>query len=290
VPALRLFRASDSYHLHYRHWTPAESGPPRGYVVALHGIQSHSGWYTYSSERMAAAGYDVRFLDRRGSGLNGCRRGDAPHYARLIQDVRQFLDNVRSERDRDAPGAPVILLAVSWGGKTAAAVAAQFPDRLDGLALLYPGLCAKVRPNPLERFLIRLGRSAGKGQKRIVVPLNDPALFTGETEWQEFIREDRLALREVSLDFLQASLDFERVLARDIDKITAPLLLMLAGRDEIIDNRRTTELVMRAASDEKTLYRYSQARHTLEFEPDREAIFSDLIGWLNRLSSSRLTG
>lgn len=285
MPALRLFRASDDYHLHYRHWRPAET-PPRGYVVALHGIQSHSGWYEYSSQRIADAGYDVRFLDRRGSGLNSCRRGHTPHYARLLHDVRQFLDEIRFERDRVAPQAPVILSAVSWGGKVAAAIAALFPERIDGLALLYPGLCAKIAPSTLQRALLKFGLAVGRGQKRIDVPLHDPKLFTGRPEWQDFIRNDPLALHKISLDFLQAGLDLDNLVAARAEQITAPLLLMLAGGDQIIDNDGTRRLIRQFGSREKTEFEYPAARHTLEFEPNREEIFDDLIGWLNHLSAS----
>ncbi len=258
----------------------------RGYVVALHGIQSHSGWYEATSSQLAHAGYDVRFLDRRGSGRNGCRRGDAPHYVRLIQDVRQFLDEIRHERNRIAPNAPVVLTAVSWGGKVAAATAALFPDRLDGLVLQYPGLCARIRPTAWQRFLIRLACAGGKGQKRIDIPLDDPALFTSDPGWQEFIRRDRWTLRQVSLEFLQASLDLERLIDQRAASIVAPTLLMLAGGDEIIDNQATRALVSRFGAREQTVIEYPEARHTLEYEPNREEIAADLIGWLNRLSAS----
>ena len=71
-PQFEHIVASDGYRLFARHWRP--NGQPRGFVVALHGIQSHSGWYEYSSGRLCEAGYDVLFLDRRGSGRNFSRR------------------------------------------------------------------------------------------------------------------------------------------------------------------------------------------------------------------------
>lgn len=124
-PQFERILASDGYRQFARHWQPSES--PRGFVVALHGIQSHSGWYEYSSGRLCEAGYDVLFLDRRGSGKNFSRRGDVPHGDRLINDVMQVLSDVRRHRDRVAPNAPVVLLAVSWGGKLAAITAARRP-------------------------------------------------------------------------------------------------------------------------------------------------------------------
>src|SRR5690606_11137268 len=136
--------------LKYRHYAPA--GEPRAYIVGVHGIQSHSGWYEWSSSRLAAAGYDVRFLDRRGSGLNeherdrakstevdnrpelrdstpgppGTRgassRGERPRIkpaCLLCRDVLQIVSGLREER---SPDQPIILAGVSWAGKLLAAM------------------------------------------------------------------------------------------------------------------------------------------------------------------------
>ena len=79
------FRASDGYPFYYRRYAPA--GAPRARVVFVHGIRSHGGWYTRSCCALAAAGFEVYFLDRRGAGLNTAHRGDAPGFRRLLDDV-----------------------------------------------------------------------------------------------------------------------------------------------------------------------------------------------------------
>jgi acylglycerol lipase len=59
------------------------------------------------------------------------------------------------------------------------------------------------------------------------------------------------------------------------------VLLMLAGRDRIIDNARTRAYVGSFASADRTIVEYSNAHHTLEFEPDPSPVFADLAGWLS---------
>jgi len=270
--------ASDGYRLFARHWRP--SGVARGFVIALHGIQSHSGWYEYSSGRLCEAGYDVLFLDRRGSGRNFSRRGDAPHGDRLINDVVQVLSDVRRHRDRIAPSAPVVLLAVSWGGKLAAITAARRPELVDALTLLYPGLCARVRPTAWQRAQLNLARRLDVRHKRVEVPLNDPALFTAEPHWQEFIRNDPLALREVTSGFLLAHQDLTSESLAAAPQIHCPTLLMLAGRDQIIDNEATKVWAARLGTSEVTLQEYLEAQHTLEFEPQPDRFVNDLLTWL----------
>jgi alpha-beta hydrolase superfamily lysophospholipase len=132
--------------------------------------------------------------------------------------------------------------------------------------------------------LLKLGLAAGKGQQRIPVPLSDPTLFTGESQWQEFIRNDRYALHQISLDFLQASLEMEARICREAPQINIPLRVLLAGRDEIVDTERTLQLLPRLGVPPESATVYQNARHTLEFEPNRDEIFDDLLLWLNQLS------
>ena len=278
-PEIRQFEASDGYRFHYRHWEAA-SDPPAGYVVALHGIQSHSGWYDYSSRRLSEAGFEVRFLDRRGSGLNQVDRGHAPHADRLVGDVVQMLKELRIHRDRNAPDRPIVLLGVSWGGKLAAVTGARRPDLVDGLALLYPGICARFRPRWHQRRLLDLAVSFDKQRTEVPIPLDDPVLFTGEPQWQQFIRDDTLALRTASVGLLQASRQLDEAARDAAGRIHCPTLLMLAGRDRIIDNAATRRWFERVAARDRTLIEYMDAQHTLEFEPKRERIFTDLLTWL----------
>lgn len=275
---------SDGYRLACRHWQPVGS-QPHAFVVALHGIQSHGGWYDRSSRELCEAGYDVLFVDRRGSGRNFSRRGDAPHAERLINDVIQVLTHVRQQRDRFAPGVPIVLQAVSWGGKLAAIVAARRPDLLDGVALLYPGICARVQPTRWQSARLSLARKLDIRHRRIEIPLSDPALFTGQPQWQEFIRRDRLALREVTVGFLLAHQDITREAIDSAPRIQRPVLLMVAGKDDIIDNAATKAWRQRLGTTDVTLQEYPEARHTLEFEPHPEQFIGDLLTWLERVSA-----
>jgi acylglycerol lipase len=282
-----VFRASDGYPLFYRHWRPR--GRPRGTIIALHGIQSHSGWYLHSSQQYAQAGYEVYFLDRRGSGLNARERGHAAHEERLIADVGQFLKGYRWER-RHAPPQPVILMGVSWGGKLATAIAATFPDEFAGLALLYPGLAPKLRPSWWQRRQLDWASVVGWGEATAPIPLNEPALFTDSPAWQEVLRRDELALHRVTVDFLRANLQLTQRIEQSLTKIRGPVLMLLAGRDDVIDNTANRAYLAQMTSARTQLIEYPEARHTLEFEPDPHRFIRDVVEWLHRVSRGKVEG
>jgi alpha-beta hydrolase superfamily lysophospholipase len=270
--AIETFTASDGYRLHYRHYpTP---GTLRGRVVCIHGIQSHGGWYTASCAYLAEQGWDVSFLDRRGSGLNQEARGDTPHSRRLLLDIAEFLAH--------KGGPPPVLLAISWGGKLALALERFRPGLTRGLVLLAPGLCPLVRPSLGQRLLIAWSRLAAPG-RLFPIPLDDPELFTATPRWQAFIRDDPLSLRRATARLLVASVFLDRAARRAASGVRVPTLLLLAGRDRIIDNERTRTYFARLGSADREVIEYPQAHHTLEFEPDPTPVFADLARWLQRL-------
>jgi alpha-beta hydrolase superfamily lysophospholipase len=284
-PEIRQYEASDGYRFHYRHWDPAEA-KPRAYIVALHGIQSHSGWYEYSSGRLAERGYDVSFLDRRGSGLNEVLRGHAPHPERLMNDVVQFLVSLRYQREKAGIDAPVVLLAVSWGARLATATCARRGDLIDALALLYPGICSRVRPRFDQDFMLRTLAFFDIKWRKTAIPLNEPELFTAEPHWQEYIRNDPLMLREATIGMQRTSRALDKLAAAAPEQIRCPLLVMLSGRDRIADNRATRRYIARFASSEKKVLEFENAAHTLEFEPDRDRFIDDLLAWLDAVVST----
>ena len=272
---------SDGVPLFYRDWRPDD--PERGTLVCAHGVQSHSGWYGWSSARLRDAGWRVLFPDRRGSGENRARpghpRGHARHADRLLADLRLAVAHAR-ETAAD-PRAPLVLCGISWGGKLAAVLAGEEPGACDGLVLMYPGLCPRVRPNAVQAAALRAAAWWGATRRAVRIPLDDPRLFTRTPGFVEFVRDDPLALREATVGFLAASIALDRRVSAAVRGLRVPTLALLAGRDEIIDNCATRRLLATAPAG-PTVIEYPDARHTLEFEPGRDAIYADVADWLGR--------
>ena len=276
-PTLEPFVASDGTRIAVHRFVPPVA-EVRGAIVSLHGIQSHAGWYRESSQRLAAAGWEVWSIDRRGSGVSGGSRGHAPHWERLVNDVVQMLNHVRT---RNVAG-PVVLQGVSWGGKLAAAVARLHPRLIDALALVYPGIHARIRPSLRQRLLLGLADVFGARRRPVLLPLEDAALFTNNLERQRFLREDPLSLRTATTGFLIADRELTRLAQSAGPDLRVPTLLILAGRDRIIDTPAMRRYFESIATRDKTLVEFSEATHTLEFDACFEEFVKALRGWLGR--------
>jgi alpha-beta hydrolase superfamily lysophospholipase len=271
--------AGDGYRWKYRRYAP--EGTPKAHVVCIHGIQSHAGWYEYSCTRMRDAGYLVSFLDRRGSGMNEQDRGDAPSFRRLLDDLAEFLQAQRAGASGLPRNEKVFLVAISWGGKLAVALQRRHPGLVDGLALLCPGFFAVVRPSRRDRLRIAWSRLTAP-TRLFPVPLSDPELFTATPRWLDFLHTDPLALRQATSRLLIESVRLDGYLRFVPRYVRVPVLLLLAGKDRIINNGRTRRYVARFAAPDEEVIEYPGAHHTLEFEPDPDVFVRDLLRWLDR--------
>ena len=271
---LATFPASDGYHFYFRHYPAA--GAPRARLVFVHGIRSHGGWYGRSCRALADAGFDVYFLDRRGAGLNTAHRGDTPNFRRLIDDVAEFVQNLRTDRG----WLPVFVCGISWGGKLAVALPYRKPNLVDGLVLLCPGLVPKLTPPLPQRARIAVAR-VFRPWKFFPVPLNEPELFTAAPESRAFIDAEPHGLRLATSRFLFSSFSLDIYLKRAAKCVTVPTLLALAEHDRIIDNARTAAFVGRFPGPAETVT-YPGTHHTLEFERADHPWVGDVVRWVER--------
>jgi len=270
-------------HFKYLHFP---SGARREGVIFLHGIQSHSGWYTASAAYLQKAGFDVFSLDRRGSGLNTEDRGHIDDWDILVRDIACFIEEKRLQ----GQGEKFHLVGISWGGKLATAFAILHPEHLRSLVLLAPGISPKVGLNPLQSLSVFLN-SILNPKRAFPIPIDRPEMFTANPDRIRFIRDDALSLHKCSARFMFESFKMDRFLRRNRTRLTVPTLLLLAGRDRIADNSGLEKFFLGLAGTERRVRLFPDACHTLEFEQNPEPIFREILRWIEKHSKEvSLTG
>ncbi len=291
------YRDDHGYLHHLRYWKPQRRH--RATILFLHGIQSHSGWYPYSCQRLAEAGFEIVFPDRRGSGLNKQDRGHVESVRQLRNDLVDALNCARTQFPLANPTTipPLFIAGMSWGGRLAWDVirsysfwksryhlANNFPDSLAGLALLYPGIHTLHQLTTKQRILLSLLGWGWTGSFRRDIPTNSAELFTRTPEFITYFNHNKETLRRATLSFYRISDQLYKTSAIFGQTLEIPLSLMLSQADEIVDNQTTMKWFDSLVAPQKTVKIYSQASHTLEFETQRDEFINDLISWLCSLT------
>jgi alpha-beta hydrolase superfamily lysophospholipase len=253
-------------------------------LVYLHGIESHAGWFAQAASLLQESGYDVFCLDRRGSGINRENRdfvsGHIDHYQILFEDIHSFIAPLSEKYQQ------VFLVGLSWGGKLATAHALAYPDDVDGLVLITPGLRALVDVSLATKLKIVLFSQLSP-HTEIASPIA-PEMFTTTPRYLDYIESDPLRLTHATARFYWQSSRLDGYIERNISELDKPAALFLAGQDRIIDNTGVVGLLGQASLQALEIIDYSEQTHSVQFD-DPARLVQDMDHWLQRQSSNSAT-
>ena len=242
-------------------------------LLYLHGIESHGAWFLRAARELARHGCTTYLLDRRGSGLNRdgepSHDGDAESAEVLLEDIRRFRAHTSL--------ATVVIVGLSWGGKLAVAAALDQPAGVRAVVLVTPGLVPAVDLS-FGNKLRALASLASGGHAPIELPI-EPEMFTHTPRWLDYIEHDPDRLTRVTARFLRASRSIDHRLRSPQAALTAPVLLLLAGHDRIIDNQRTLALLESLCHRDLRVRRYEDSTHSIQFD-DTARLVDDVSAFL----------
>src|SRR3989449_7493177 len=152
------------------------------------------------------AGFGAYFLDQRGSGRSGGRRGRLPRFSQLLGDLQAFRRAVRRRQD-----IPQVLVGHGFGGLIVLRYLETQPGEPPAAAVVAsPWLASRVRPAAWKRLAAKLADlwptlPTGRGAAFMT------AGARAELQWAQ------------------------RAVVVDYQRIERPLLFVLGGADTVVD-------------------------------------------------------
>lgn len=257
--------------IHCLVWEPLR---PRVVLLMLHGLESHSRWFTDLGTAQAQAGSLVIAIDRPGSGKSGGIRGDLLCLPRLVEVLMQVLAEL-------APaGLPCVCLGFSWGARWTLYAALTHPRRFQGLILLSPGLALRVGYGSRQKLFIALA-SWIFPQARFPTPITTEEMFISREPHREWIRQDSCRNRTVTARLLWLSRVMERKIRAGRIDPALPVLCLQAEQDVICDNGKTLQQLRQMMPPENLeCLCFTGAEHALVFETDCQPVSDRISTWL----------
>jgi len=261
------FTSEDNMGLYYNYWPAQSKSAPC--AIYLHGLESHMGWFFNLAEFLHSKGINVYAFDRRGSGLNkdSCKNFSSKY---ILNDLKTFIDIVRKEH----PGSRIFLIGLCLGGKIAVSFVSSYPDYIDGLILISPSLKNKLKFSLSDKLSILFSPN-----RLLKVPIED-RMFTSNEKYLTHIGKDSMRLKYIPAGHLLEIAKMDRMVNVASGNIKIPVLLMLAGIDEIIDTHGIKRWYEKLPSSDKTIKIYKNYRHILTFEENAAEVMQDVSEWI----------
>ncbi|MBO1073024.1 alpha/beta hydrolase [Roseomonas marmotae] len=266
--------AEDGASLPRRVW-PAEGGPPRAVLLALHGFNEHSGNFLLDSVgRLTAAGVEVHAYDQRGFG-QAPARGYWPGAAALVRDAATAARQLKARH----PDLPLFLMGESMGAAVALLSVTQAePVPVDGLVLLAPAFWSRQVVGPvgvglfwaLAHSVPALGFPAAAGG--IMASDNLDALRRNS--------RDPLVIKMTRVDAAWGLLDAMDHASAALPRCCAMPVLILQGAKDGVVPPDVTRAALRRMPAAPRLARYQDGYHLLLRDKVREVVTADLLAWM----------
>jgi alpha-beta hydrolase superfamily lysophospholipase len=265
--------------VHFYQW---KAQKPTGIVQIAHGLGDHALRYEELAQRLVSAGYTVYADDHYGHGQTGLGQwqGDHAKLGRLgpggmrgtVASVHELTRLIREENE----GVPVVLLGHSWGSIIAQKLVDAHSGDYDALVLT----------GTAYRTFRRMNGGDLNARHKSLGTSGNEWLSRDDTVWTAFT-DDPLTFSAKALKLFGLS-DSLRLLGRPARNLEHDLpVLIQVGSDDPFGGPRSVELLAQAYLERSRLSDvelivYTDARHEIFNETNREEVFADTIAWLDR--------
>jgi alpha-beta hydrolase superfamily lysophospholipase len=242
-------------------------------VALVHGLGEHIGRFARLARRLNAAGFVAVGFDLRGHGRSGGPRGHTPSYEALMDDLADFLGEVRARYAR----LPLFLYGHSMGGNLVLNFCLRRGPVLQGAIATSPWLKLAIEAPPLKLALANALDPVLPGftQKS---GLEIQALSHDEQILDDY-RSDPLVHDRISTRLFKSMRESGLWALKHAAEFPVPLLLMQGTADRIIFIEATREFA-RLAGKRVTWHAWDGMYHETHNEPGGEQVTGFTIRWM----------
>lgn len=264
------FQGVGGLNIFTRTWRPES---PRGIVVIVHGLNSHSGQYLWVGEQLAAAGLAVYALDHRGRGRSDGER----FYVEKIEDYTDDVATLVRQAKADNPGLPVFVLGHSAGGVISCVYTLDHQSEINGL------ICesfAYELPVPDIVLSFLKGLSYITPHTHVFSLKNED--FSRDPQVVESMNNDPLIKGESQpAQTAKVMINADARLREEFPLIELPVLILHGTEDKATKPSGSQHFYEQTGSSDKTLKLYEGHYHDLLNDVGKEIVMADIKEWIS---------
>ena len=248
----------------------------RAILVILHGLKDHSGRYSELAAAAVQSGFSVHAFDLRGHGRSGGKRAYVNKFSDLVDDLNIFVKQLKSQN----PGVPIFAFGHSMGGTTITLACVNHVIDFQGVILSAPAL---VPVEGISTLLIKITGILGKITPNLPLMNLPNRQFSRDPIIVKAMAADPYIYNKKGPVRTAAQLlDGMAQIQRNIEKFSAPVLVLHGTADQLTNPAGSKKLAERCQSADKTLKLYPGLVHDLVHEPEHAQVLADIVAWLEK--------
>jgi alpha-beta hydrolase superfamily lysophospholipase len=266
------FVAGDGTRLPMRTWLPP-ADRIKAVVVALHGFNDYSNFFTSSAAYLNRSGIACYAYDQRGFGA-APQRGLWSGVEAYSNDLTCFVSAIRKRH----PGVPLYVLGESMGGAvTIVAMTGSSPPVVDGVILSAPAVWGRTTMPWYQRWLLAVTSHTfpwleltGKGLK--IKPSDNREMLRG-------LGRDPLVIKGTRVDAMYGLTNLMDEALAGATRIKAPTLILYGKNDQVIPKEPTLLMLEKMPSTARKAF-YEHGYHMLLRDMEGEKPLADVAAWI----------
>ncbi|MEM9176085.1 MAG: lysophospholipase [Myxococcota bacterium] len=268
---------SDRGERYARSWLPPS---PSRVMILIHGYAEHAGRYDEMAMYFAERGFAVHAYDQAGHGRTAGPRGHVDRFDRLPEEVARFAALVGQRH----PGLPITLVGHSMGGLVVAATCVDHAPPVDRVVL--SGALLELGGGGLRQTL-------SLWVARVLSVVAPKVGFSAGLDPQGISRDPEVVRRYVADPYVKdrmsarfaAGMNAAVARARaGASRVERPMLVLHGGLDRMTSPAGSHAFHAGLAGPvaaHSALKIYPDLRHEIFNEPEREAVWQDVLDWLD---------
>ena len=250
----------------YKRWGPSE---PKAVFLLVHGLGAHTGRWEAVGDFFADNGIASYAVE-----LNSMKNEETfrSYYNKILKLYNIIV--------KENPAKKIFLVGESMGALISFLLAAGSPGLFSGLVCISPAFVNRYKPGILDR--IRMLTALFLNPKKVFKIPFDSSMCTRDIEYRKTMDQDPREYRAISskliLDILLAQVRAKTVR----NKITVPVLFLLAGEDKLVDPQAAKSIFDSLEVKDKALVEFPGMYHSLSIEMGKEEVFGEMLKWVNK--------
>lgn len=249
---------------------------PEAIIAIVHGHGEHKDRYSHVAEFFGQNNMNTWAFDLRGHGLSGGKRGHSPIYNQLMDDVEQFLMQIRNIHN----DIPIILYGHSMGGNIAANYLIKRKGKEVKAAIITDPLF-KIAFEP-PNWKVSLGKVMANVWPSLTQPtgLDVKHLSTDATVVERY-KKDPLVHNKMSAKLFVDLFNAADWAIENADLLTTPTLMM-HGEDDLITSPEGSRAFAANNTEMVTLKIWPGMYHEIHNEKEKKKVFNYELDWIKK--------